>query len=567
MFVILGQLSGALGLFFMGVKLLTEQLKTLTNRRLRLSVARWTRNRWMGFVWGVVAGSVMQSMTVLTLVVVSTLRSDLVSPKRAFPILLGGNAGGALLVLIVMLDVKLMALYILGVAQLLTLILARDQAARFRAMAAACFGLGMIVLGSIMLKESVAPLAASPWFQQAMEWMGGSLVLPLLSGALLTFVMQSSTPVIMSGIGMAAAGLLAVDQVLMSYCGACLGSSLILYVLTLTVTGRARQVAMYQVLYNVVLNAIFVPLILVEAYFDVPLLAAAVGASSLSLAQSLAVFVIFCEVFTTAFQLVVLDVAVRWVERRWPPTEVEALAKPQFIHDQALDDAETALRLADLEQRRLLGILSRYLDAVRRGAKPDELRESATELLNRTKEFLDDLAARCPDHRVDEHNSLMTRQMLFRWLEEHVAEMCKALHDLPPKASLDTWSMALVEGVDVVLLVLIDTLAADDAAAWPSTTQLTSNRSESLRRLRDVSLKDESPLDCTERTRVLNLASTGERIFLLLSRLTHQYRLASRIDEAFLDDADLELEAPGGMLSAPPKAPQARVPQSSVFLS
>lgn len=103
----------------------------------------------------------------------------------------------------------------------------------------------------------------------------GSLLLPLLSGMALTFVVQSTAPVIVAGIGMATAGLLAVDQVLVLYCGACLGSSLILYLLTMAVTGRARQVAMYQVLFNCVLSAIFVPLICLEAYGKVPLIAAA----------------------------------------------------------------------------------------------------------------------------------------------------------------------------------------------------------------------------------------------------------------------------------------------------
>ena len=166
-----------------------------------------------------------------------------------------------------------------------------------------------------MLKESVAPLAGHTWFQPhpAMDERPRCF-LPLVSSALLTFVMQTSTPVIMSGIGMAGAGLLSVEQVLMSYCGACLGSSLILYVMTLTVTGRARQVAMYQVLYNVVLSVIFVPLILVEAHLDIPLAAAAVGASSLSMAQSLAAFVIFCEAFTASLQLATLNV-LRLVDR------------------------------------------------------------------------------------------------------------------------------------------------------------------------------------------------------------------------------------------------------------
>ena len=540
MFIVLGHLSGALGLFFMGAKLLTEQLKVLTNRRLRLRVARWTGNRWMGFAWGVIAGSVMESMTVLTLALVSMLRSDLVSSKRAFPILLGGNVGGALLVLIVMLDVKLMALYVLGLAYFLTLILASGRASRYRAMATACFGLAMIVFGSVMLKESVAPLASYAWFQQTMEWVGGSLLLPLLSGAMLTFVMQSSMPVVVAGIGMAAAGLLTVHQVLILYCGACLGSSLILYVLTLTVTGRARQVAMYQVLYNLVLNAIFVPLICIEAYFNVPLAAAALRASGLSLETSLATYVILCEALTAVFQMTTLHFSVRRIERWWPSTTVEALAKPQFIHDDALDDVETALRLVDLEQRRLLKMLSRHLDAARRGAESSQLREATSELMGRIEEFLHDLAARCPDHEVDVHNAMMTRQKLFGWLEEQVIELCDALHGLPPESPGANWAAALLEGIDVVLLVLLDTLASDEATAWPSTTQLMGDRSELLRRLRDASLKDDATLGSGERARLLNLANVSEHVFLLVSQLAHEYRMASGIDEAFLDDAGLE---------------------------
>ena len=543
MFTILGHLSGALGLFFMGARLLTEHMKALSNRRFRLSALRWTSNRYLGFAWGVVAGSVMQSTTVLTLVVVSMLKSDLVSPKRAFPILLGGNVGCALLVLIVMLDVKLIALYVLGIAQLLTLVMARGRGSHYGAMATACFGMGMIVLGSIMLKESVAPLATQPWFQETMVWMDGSLLLPLLSGMVLTFVVQSTAPVIVAGIGMATAGLLAIDQVLVLYCGACLGSSLILYLLTMAVTGRARQVAMYQVLFNFVLCAIFVPLICIEAYGDVPLMTAALSASALPLAQSLGLCVIFFEVATAAVRLAGLDLAVRLVQRWWPPTEVEALARPQFIHDHALDDAETAFGLVDLEQRRLLEMLSRYLDTVRRGARLSELREATKDVRERLGEFLGDLAACCPDHQADALNTMMTRQKLFAWLEEQVLQLCDVLNGLPPKSSLDAWSLALVEGIDAVLLVLIDTLESNDAAAWPSTTQLMGDRSELLRKLRDMFLKDQCRLSGHERTQLLKLAGIAEHIFLLLSQLAHEYRQASGIDEAFLDRVGLDQPA------------------------
>ena len=541
MFTILGNLAGALGLFFMGGRLLTEHLKVLTNRRLRLNAARWTSTRLRGFVWGLVTGAIMQSTAALTLVVVSLLKSDLISPKRAFPVLLGCNVGGALLVLIVMLDVKLIALYILGVAQIVTIVMARDQVARYRAMATACFGLALIVLGSVMIRESVVPLATYPWFRQTMEWVGDSLILPLVIGALLTLVTQSSVLVMVTGIAMAMADLFSIEQVLILYCGACLGASLIVYLLTMTFTGRARQVAMYQVLYNVVLNAVFVPLVYVEAYFDVPLAAAAVQANGLPLQQSLAIFAIFSEALTAAVQLTTLDPAVRWIERRWPPTEVEALAKPKFIHDRALDDVQTALRLTNLEQRRLLEMMSRYLDNVRCGTKSNQLSEASKYRLGRLEELLGELGAHCVDRNIDVHNSLMTRQKLLTWLEEQVIELCEVLHTLPPQPPLNTWSVSLVEAIDVVLLVLIETLESDDASAWPSTTQLMGERTKELRKLRDLTLKDDSALVSDTRTSVLKLVSIAEHVFMLMSQLTHEYRQASRVDEMFLEHADTAL--------------------------
>lgn len=541
MLALFAHLSGALGILFMGARFLTEQLKTLNSRRLRLSALRWTHNRWMGFAWGLVAGSVMQSMTVLTLLVVSMLKSDLVSSRRVFPILIGGSVGVTLLVPVVMLDVKLIAMYVLGITYFLTLIMKSMRAARWRAVASACFGLGMIVLGFIMFRESVVHLAAHPWFQQTMAWTGDSLILPLLSGMVLTCILQSRAPVSLAGISMAAVGLIGIDQVLMIFCGACLGSSLILYLLTMSITGPARQVAMYQVLHTILINAALVLLVGVEARLEVPLLAAAVRGSGLSLELAAAMYLVLLECVTAIFRLATLDAAVRWVERGWPPAGIDTLAKPQFIHDQALDDAATALRLVDLEQRRLLEMLSRYLDAVRRGSEPGELREATKEMLSRTQEFLYDLAAHCPEDGMDAHHSLMTRQRLFVWLEEQVIKLCDVLHTLPPGSPLAIWSLSLVEGIDVVLLVLIDTLASHDASAWPSTTQLMGDRREILRRLRDVSLKAEPPLTSVERVKVLNLASIAEHLFLLMSQLAHEYREASGVDEIFLEHAERTL--------------------------
>ena len=116
MIELFGGIVGGLGLFIVGLWLLTENLKTLASRRLRRTANRWTANRFSALLWGALAGGITQSMSALTFIVVSILRSGLITTKGALALILGGCVGGTVLVLIVTFDIKVVSLYVLGVA-------------------------------------------------------------------------------------------------------------------------------------------------------------------------------------------------------------------------------------------------------------------------------------------------------------------------------------------------------------------------------------------------------------------------------------------------------------------
>ena len=232
-----GEIVGGLGLFMLGMWLLTENLKTLAGRRLRRTASRWTGNRFSAVLWGALAGGVTQSMSGLTFIVVGILRSGLITTRGALALLLGGSAGVASLVLIVTFDIKLLSLYVLGVG---SAIVVSDRLSRFRSLASSFLGGAMIIFGLVLLKDAAAPLAEQPWFREMLEGTGSSLLLAFLVAALLTAIVQSSSAVSVFGISMATVDIISIDQAIMVMYGSCIGSSLILYLLSARLVGHSR---------------------------------------------------------------------------------------------------------------------------------------------------------------------------------------------------------------------------------------------------------------------------------------------------------------------------------------
>ena len=158
MIELVGGMVGGLGIFFVGMWLLTENLKALATRRLRLFANRLTGHPMAVFAWGTVAAVITQSMSALTFIVVSILRSGLISTRGGFAVILGGNIGITLLVLVVTFNIKLVSLYVLGVA---SAVMVSERASRYRPVAASFFGGAMIVLG-LVLAQGLGRAAGGP---------------------------------------------------------------------------------------------------------------------------------------------------------------------------------------------------------------------------------------------------------------------------------------------------------------------------------------------------------------------------------------------------------------------
>lgn len=524
MIELVGGMVGGLGLFIVGMWLLTENLKTLASRRLRRLAGRWTSNRFSAVAWGALAGGVTQSMTALTFIVVSILRSGMITVRGALALIIGGCIGVTALVLIVTFDVKVVALYVLGIAGAVTV---SERMLRYRPLAASFLGAAMILLGLILLKEAAAPLADQPWFANMVTDTGGSLVLAFLVAVVLTAIVQSSSAVSVFGISVATVGVISVDQAIMIIYGSYIGSSVILYLLSANLTGRSRRVAMYMVFVNVLICSIVLPLFYIELHFDIPLMKALVLAIDLELDQQLALVYILISVFPLPIMLAGLNMSAALLDRLWPISHTDELSQPRFIHDHASVDVETSLMLVDLEQKRALGSLPQYFDMVRQDRDVTPARDASRRLLSEIDEFLDDLYLHHPAQEVEHRNDMMNRQKLLVWLEDALGVLCNALREVGDRPALERFRTSMCEGVDSVLLALIDAIDTDDDMSWDVARQLIGDRGAIMRRFRLQYLDLNPPLERLEQINVLLITNAVEEVFFLLSKIEPEFNEGS----------------------------------------
>ena len=184
------------------------------------------------------------------------------------------------------------------------------------------------------------------------------------------------------------------------------------------------------------------------------------------------------------------------------PKGIEAGAErslPQFIHDQAIDDVTTALDLAHLEQKRVLGRFSEYLEQARMGLPLGAVRESTLAINSRIDEFLTELGQRNPGQDSERRNTVLSRQKLITWLEEQFST-------LPG------------------LLIFLDALEEDDPDSWAFVQQVMGDCRSLMQDVRARYLAMAPEEDDGRHRIIVEATDAVENIFFLLAQLTRDFQ-------------------------------------------
>ena len=158
------------------------------------------------------------------------------------------------------------------------------------------------------------------------------------------------------------------------------------------------------------------------------------------------------------------------------------------------------------------------------------------DLLAEIEHFLADLGERHPMHGVEGRTSISTRQKLLGWLEEQMATLCEALRELPdPPARGGTLRVSICEGVDAVLLSVLEAVETGGEDRWMYLKELTGDRSEQMRKMRNEYWKTAPSPDAGQLSRVITITNSVEQVLFLLSKLVQELEAFSTLSTRELE--------------------------------
>ena len=251
------QIAGGLGVFLIGLRMMSDGLQRLAGTRLRTILSSLTRNRFAGVFSGFLITCAVQSSSATTVLIVSFANAGLLSLVQAIGLVMGANIGTTLTAWIVSLlgfkvKIAAFALPIIGIGFPLSLI----DSPRTRSMSEAMVGFGLLFLGLSFLKAGVPNLKDSPealaFLQTFTDYGFGSTLLFVAVGTILTVVVQSSSAASAITLTMVAKGWIDLDLAAAMILGENIGTTITAQLAAIGANRTAKRVAHFHTLFNTI---------------------------------------------------------------------------------------------------------------------------------------------------------------------------------------------------------------------------------------------------------------------------------------------------------------------------
>lgn len=244
---------GGVGLFLLGMTMLTDGLKNLGGQTLKRILSRFAGGAFRGLLTGAALTALVQASSATTIATIGFVSAGIINLTQAISIIFGANLGTTStgwLVSVFGLKYSLaqLALPMVGLGALLRLFTQE----RYRALGTLLAGFALIFIGIDTLQEGLGAFSETLNPSRFPEPdIAGRLILVGL-GMLLTVLLQSSSVAVAMTITALHAGSINLDQAAAMVIGQNIGTTFTTIVAIIGATVPAKQTAWAHILFNVI---------------------------------------------------------------------------------------------------------------------------------------------------------------------------------------------------------------------------------------------------------------------------------------------------------------------------
>lgn len=189
--------AGGLGMFLYGMNIMADGLQKGAGNKMKQLMGFLTNNRLVGVLVGALVTAIIQSSSATTVMVVGFVNAGIINLTQAVGVIMGANIGTTVTGWLVsmnewgaFLKPDFFAPVLIAIGAFILMFAKRSGK---RTVGEILVGFGVLFVGLSFMSGAISPYSDSPIFATAFKVLGGNPLLGILTGAVVTAIIQSSS--------------------------------------------------------------------------------------------------------------------------------------------------------------------------------------------------------------------------------------------------------------------------------------------------------------------------------------------------------------------------------------
>lgn len=323
---------GGLGMFLYGMNVMADGLQKSAGGKMKHLLEFLTKNRLMGILVGAAVTAIIQSSSATTVMVVGFVNAGILNLTQAVGVIMGANIGTTVTAWLVsmsewgsVLKPEFFAPLLIGIGAFIMLFAKKEKP---KEVSEILIGFGVLFIGLSFMSGAITPYRDAPIFSEAFRILGRNPILGVLTGLVVTAIIQSSSASVGILQTLAANGVVTWNSAIYITLGQNIGTCVTALLSSLGAHRTAKRAAVIHFLFNVIGAIVFG--ILMFGFFTINQTLAASNINSVQISIFHTVFNVTNTILLYPFAGWLVKISGMLVKGKDQPAEEEAYELPQM---------------------------------------------------------------------------------------------------------------------------------------------------------------------------------------------------------------------------------------------